>query len=650
MKPGALMTLEFLKNSLVSALRTLLLGQTLALCPLYAQTISPYAYDIGSPSLVDYYVDPVNGSNFNNGTTPNAPWKTVQKAWNSIASERELSTGYRINLLDGTYDSDNLPNYWELKKGSAKHPIILRAAPGQTNVRLTRDINMANVSYFYLININITPAGGGDTFHCEKCDHLLIRGCVLNGGSTTNGAHETVKINQSQYVYIENNNISYADDNNIDFVGVQYGHIIGNTIHEAVDWCTYVKGGSAYIRVEGNTIYNCGTGGFTAGQGSGFQFMTSPWLHYEAYDIKFINNVIHDTTGAAFGTNGGYNILLAHNTAYTVGQRSHMVEVVFGERTCDGERQGQSNSTCSHYYNAGGWGPGAVDTTPEPIGNRNVYVLNNLLVNPTSSTAPQHFAIYGPRTPSGTNNIPSPQQSDNNLSIKGNIIWNGTKSTPIGIEDSDQGCQSTNNSCTATKIITDNTINSFNPAFRDSSSADFRPSSIHSFPLPTTLTSFPGGDRPLSPASPSGELSNEFNRDLSGVINNSRTVGAYQSPDSDLTPQTIDGGSTPGSEGSGGTGTLPVISIASAGAKLKGKKIRINVVATITSDSAISSAKARLLKKETVLGEVVLKNSSGSTYKGRASTTINAKKITLQVIAENRSGEETESTIVKVEK
>lgn len=624
-------------------------GNLLLTFQLYAQSFSPYAYDIGSPSVVDYYIDPVKGSDYNNGTTPNAAWQTVEKAWNTIPSERELSTGYRINLLDGNYGSENLPNYWELKRGSAKRPIILRPAPGQTNVRLTRDINMANVSYFYLININITPAGGGDAFHCEKCDHLLIRGCVLNGGSTTNGAHETIKVNQSQYVYIENNNISYADDNNIDFVSVQYGHIIGNTIHEALDWCTYVKGGSAYIRVEGNTIYNCGTGGFTAGQGTGFQFMSSPWLHYEAYDIKFINNIIHHTTGAAFGTNGGYNILLAHNTAYKVGERSHLVEIAFGERTCDGERQGQSNLTCSQYYNAGGWGSGSVDTTPEPIGNRNIYVLNNIIVNPASSPAPQHFAIYGPRTPSATKNIPSPQKSDSNLSIKGNIIWNGIASTPSGIEDSDQGCQSDNPTCNSTQISADNTINTLNPAFRDTSSADFRPESTDSFPRPATLLSFPGGDRPSSPTSPDGDLSNEVKRDLAGIERSPRTAGAYQSADSGLAPPAIDGNSTPASENGGETSTPPTISISSARATFKRNKIRINVTAKINSTTTILSAKARFFKRKTLLGEFTLKNTSDSMYKGKGSTTTKAKKITIQVIAENSSGEDTKNTTINVE-
>jgi len=642
------MKFKLLKYSVVKSLKVILLISAFTSSALFSQSLSPYAYDIGSPSVVDYYVDVASGSNFNNGTTQNSAWKTVQMAWNSIASERELSTGYRINLLNGIYDSENLPNYWELKRGSAKHPIILQAAPGQTNVRFTRDINMANVSFFYLININITPSGGGDAFHCENCDHLLIRGCVLNGGSITKGAHETVKINQSQYVYIENNNISYADDNNIDFVGVQHGHIIGNTIHEAADWCTYVKGGSAYIRIEGNTIYNCGTGGFTAGQGSGFQFMTSPWLHYEAYDIKFINNIIHDTSGAAFGINGGYNILLAHNTAYKVGERSHMVEAVFGERTCDGERQGQANLTCSQYYNAGGWGSDSVDTVPKPIGNRNVYILNNILVNPNLTTAPQHFAIYGPRNASSRTNIPSPQRSDINLIIKGNIIWNGNTSTLIGIEDSDQGCQSNNTTCNEAQIKADNNINSFNPTFIDASAADFRPSSIKLFPPPTALAFFSGADRPSSPASPEGELSNEFDRDLAGVIGTPRTVGAYQSADSDLTPPKIEGGSTPG-EGSVGTITPPTISITSASAKLRGKKIRINVSATIKSDSTITSVKARFLKKGVLLGEINLKNPSGLIYKGKSATTVKAKKITIKVIAQNSDGEETKSAVISVE-
>ena len=135
---------------------------------------------------------------------------------------------------------------------------------------------MYGVSHFALIGVDIIREG--DAFHCEMCDHILLRDSELSGGT---GAHETVKINQSQFVYIEGSDIHGADDDAIDFVAVQYGHVSGNRIHDARDWCMYAKGGSAYLTFSGNEVFDCGTGGITAGQGTGFEFMTAPWLNYE---------------------------------------------------------------------------------------------------------------------------------------------------------------------------------------------------------------------------------------------------------------------------------------------------------------------------------------------------------------------------------
>ena len=126
----------------------------------------------------------------------------------------------------------------------------------------------------------------------------MARGCVALCHATIcqrPPAHETVKINPSQYITLTNNDIFGSYENVIDFVGVQYGTIRDNRLHDADDWCIYLKGGSAYFVIERNVIYNCGTGSFTAGQGTGFEFMRAPWLQYEAYDIKFVNNLVHDT-------------------------------------------------------------------------------------------------------------------------------------------------------------------------------------------------------------------------------------------------------------------------------------------------------------------------------------------------------------------
>ena len=123
-------------------------------------------------------------------------------------------------------------------------------------------VNLFDVAYLYLIDLEV--ANQGDVLHCERCDHFLIRNSRFDGGDRA--AHETIKINQSQHVYIEGSEIRGSYENAIDFVAVQYGHIVGNRIHAADDWCIYLKGGSAYFRIEGNEIYNCGTGGFTAGR------------------------------------------------------------------------------------------------------------------------------------------------------------------------------------------------------------------------------------------------------------------------------------------------------------------------------------------------------------------------------------------------
>ena len=367
-----------MKNSKIRTLSLcLLIATTLISSRAFSQNLDELRYDEGTPSVTDYYIDPVSGRDTNNGLSPSAAFKTLTRGWNAIPTNTTLTTGYQFNILPGTLPESALPNYLESKHGTFNAPIIIRAASGRGTATLGGDLNVFDTRYLYLKDLIINPQPAGDAFHCEQCNHILIKNSELSGGNRE--AHETIKVNQSQYIYIEDSNIHGADDNNIDFVAVQYGHVARNLIHDAEDWCEYAKGGSGYLRIEGNNIYDCGTGGFTAGQGTGFEFMLAPWIHYEAYDIKVINNVIHDTQGAGLGVNGGYNILMAHNTLYRIGSRSHTVEVVFGARSCDG-----SHTACLANLTAGGWGtatPGGDESAP--IGDRNVYIYNNVIYNPS---------------------------------------------------------------------------------------------------------------------------------------------------------------------------------------------------------------------------------------------------------------------------
>ena len=504
--------------------------QLLAAGVVLSQEYAPRLYDIGTPTLTELYVDPFRGSDDNTGRTPAAPLRTLTAAWAVIPRDSPLTTGVRINLAPGAYPESSIPNYFELRYGTRAAPIIIRSAGAPGSAVLQGDINMFDCRFVYLLGLTIRPVPAGDAFHCEQCDHILLREGNFDGGARL--AHETIKVNQSSNIFIERSDVRGAGDNAIDFVAVQGGHIVDSRIHDAGDWCAYVKGGSARIRVEGNRFFNCGTGGFTAGQGTGFEFMTPPWLHYEAYDIKFFNNVVHDTEGAAIGVNGGFNVVMAFNTFYRVGRRSHGIEVVFGLRSCDGDSE-----RCAAHRDLGGWGSSLAE---EPIPNRRVTIANNVLLNPPDYRSEhQHFAIHPPRTPGAGTNIPSPARTDTELLIRGNILWNGPADLPLGIEDLPEVCAPTNPTCSGAQIRGENEVNSDEPELTDPPGGDLRPArgstllARRAAPIPH----FTDEDRPTHPPVPTGVLENLFPFDRGGTPRgNNAPPGAWVSPTSPRGP------------------------------------------------------------------------------------------------------------------
>lgn len=601
----------------------------------HCQSFLPYRYDVGIPSLQDLFVDPTNGSDENSGSSRDAALRTVVAAWRRIPSSQTLRVGYRIQLLPGTYgnDSGELPSYWELKRGTREAPIIMQAADGAGTVMLVHDINMANVSYFYLLNITIER--GGDVFHCEACDHILLRGNTFigapQGRNVPPAARETIKVNQSQYIYIENNTIRGATDNAIDWVAVQYGHIIGNTISDAHSWCLYVKGGSSYVRIEGNHLFNCFEGGITAGQGTGFEFTVAPWVRYEAYDIKIVNNVIRDITGAALGVNGGMNILIAHNTAYRVGSRSHLIEVVFGEHSCDGDA-----ATCTARAAAGGWGPRTPAQEAQPIGNRRVKIFNNLIYNPPGYPSnDQHFTIHGPRVPTAAG-IPSPQRTDEELEIRGNVIWNGDPSHSLGIEGENQGCQSTHPTCTVSLLRSSNYINSIQPELVHPESGDLRPidgGNLSALQL-SPLSSFAA--RSSDEPTPEGDRSNEFTRDFSGNNFAQLRVGAFASQSSALLPPDMTDG---GGVGNQPNNQPPRIDSIRLQTRRTGKSFTLLVRIAASDNGRITRVTARLLNGK----RIPTKRRARGIYLGTVTIRSRAQ-LTVHVTARDNEGNETSAS------
>jgi hypothetical protein len=455
-------------------------------------------YDIGSPVLSEIWVNPVSGNDINSGTDAGHALRTITEAWNRIPDSGVLTTGYRINLMQGTFpcepgpEMENCVNYFSGRTGTYQTPIIIRAYNGPGTVTIRGGFDLNNVHYLYLIDLDFvggaplpTNISGNNLLHLAGSDHILLRGLSLTGpacaNDSCNNLQEVLKVNQTQYLYVEDSIIGGAWHSSVDYMVVQYGHFLNNRVHTAGQWGMYVKGGSSYLRVEGNEFYDCQLG-FSAGQSANLAVMRSPWLHYDAYDIKFVNNVLHDIPGVGIQVAGGYNILLAYNTLYRVGVSEEpgygLMQFVRGERGCSPTDDiTDPVSVCNALIGQGGWGPNFLTDPVEAIPNKNVYVYNNIFYNPLPArTLYSHFGVYGPISPpAGFMNISSPSRTDDNLAIRGNLIWNGTADHPLGIEETDQGCQNGNPSCNASQLRSENVINTMEPQFINPANGNFHP-------------------------------------------------------------------------------------------------------------------------------------------------------------------------------
>ncbi len=413
---------------------------------------------LGAPAQAagqQIWVNPGSGNDSANGSQ-DAPLRTLAAAWNRIGQGGTAAAGSTINLLPGTYARNSMPYYWENRHGSTSAPLTIRAAGAARSAVLLGDLNMYDIDYLVIDGLAIAPRG--DAFHCEDCGNVTIKNSTLDGrDGGSYAAHETFKANQSHDLHLLNNVIVGADDNAIDMVAVKRATITGNNISGADDWCAYTKGGSSSIDVVGNEIHDCGVGGFTAGQGTGLEFMVAPDTTYEATDVRVSGNFVHDTEGAAFGVNGGDRIQIVDNVATRVGTRSHLLEVTFGARSCDG------NSTrCQQLLNSGAWGtstPGGDVIVHIP--DQDVSIQRNTIVNPSGVHSQwQHFEISTPRTNaiSATLKGPATARTDTGLVITDNVIRNGSSSMPLGIDNSSV-CTNSNPTCTVTQILRDNDIN-----------------------------------------------------------------------------------------------------------------------------------------------------------------------------------------------
>ena len=467
-----------------------------------------------SAGMQTIWVDPVHGDNDHSGSSPSSALATLSAGWELVPKNTTLAHGYRILLLPGNYPEPAIPGYLELAHGTEKNPVIIEAANGSHTAILHGWLTIAQCSHLSLINLDIVTdpgyGGGGNIVHLDGCDHITLKGCTLNGyDGTTRQPQETLKANQVTNLTVENCDISGAFWYALDYVAVRNATITGSKVHDAGEFCLLLKGGSSDLRVERNRIYHCDTGGFSAGSGTGFNWMVSPYLHYELYNTKFVNNILHDTGVVGISANGGYNVLIAYNTLYRTGHDNHLFEVMHGRRGCDGD-----TAACQRNRLSGGWGNAGAEG--EYIPSAHVYVYNNLMYNPPGYASRwEQMAVQGAVTPPSNSNVPLPDVVDRDLQIRGNMIWNGPPDLTLLGGD---GCRRANLVCNETRILRDNTINQLKPELISPDHGDFTPSANSTvlYSPAYAIPPFPGNDRPSPPLAHQGDLNNLVTRDFFG--------------------------------------------------------------------------------------------------------------------------------------
>ncbi|KAI7843290.1 hypothetical protein COHA_003122 [Chlorella ohadii] len=474
----------------------------------------PYAMNLPA-SMRHIWVDPRAGSNANSGATRGQALRTLAAAYLAIPPGRALTQGVHIHITSGTLASQDMPNYWEDLRGTRATPIVIEAADGKGTVAM-ENMNLKDVrTRIDLLSLVCCLA-------CSRT-HVLLRGVTAQATACPRynescSTHETIKFNQCKGVWLEGVDASGADDNAFDCVACQYGHILNSRFTNS-EWGVYLKGGSAYFLVSGNTIANHGSTGFAAGQGTGFEYTVAPWIQYEAYAVKFVNNIVRDIDGAGFGAWGCYDCLYAYNTLVRVGRRSHVIEVKFGQRSCD---NAEDVPICAARYRAGGWGPTTHVTDEEhsvKIPNKNVYIVNNIVYNNNMQSQSQHLTVDSPLPSLNAPHLPATVHSDTNLVFKGNVIWNGPPSMDLGTGG--EACSSSNPTCNTAQLLRENAFNTIRP---DLNLTSFQPLS-RTGALATyaglwhPIPAFGAWDAavPPGPAVPAGMLANAVGKDKAGA-------------------------------------------------------------------------------------------------------------------------------------
>jgi len=289
----------------------------------------------GGAFAAEYFVAN-NGDDLNPGTIEQ-PWETITHAW------RQVSAGDTINVRAGVYPEGRI--WVEFLDGAPGAYITFKSYDGDLAATLEGGLCFWQCHYIKWQGFDM-EGGTGGIMHiagdpvqdpAQRSQYIYVERCYIHH---PDGQTDLVKTNQSDYLYIQDNELAYNGgvDQVIDMVWVTYSIGRRNYIHDWGDHGLFTKGGCMYCTYEDNVMVDALPVN-KSDEATRFGGCTSPdiWHNpntiYESEYTVIRNNLINDAPEGANGTYTCYYAYFYNNTCCDCGNsRFQIVRQHFGEQ------------------------------------------------------------------------------------------------------------------------------------------------------------------------------------------------------------------------------------------------------------------------------------------------------------------------------
>ncbi|MCB9305651.1 MAG: DUF5123 domain-containing protein [Lewinellaceae bacterium] len=243
------------------------------------------------------------------------PFPNLQAAINAV------QPGDTIEIHGGTYPGGL---YFANVKGTAGQWITIRNTPGETVIFEggNNAIQLSDPAYLHIRGIvfqhqtgngfNTDDGGSYDT----PAHHIIFENCIFRDMSAT-GNNDLLKLSGLDFFEVRNCLLQNgaAGGSGIDMVGCHHGVIQGNTFVNMGSNAIQCKGGSEWVRIEGNFFKDCGQRTLNLGGSTGLAFFRPDTAHFEAANLQVYSNIIIGSW-AAVAYVGSVNVEVVNNTIY----------------------------------------------------------------------------------------------------------------------------------------------------------------------------------------------------------------------------------------------------------------------------------------------------------------------------------------------